>query len=607
MSTFPDFSAHVLRILRELGRNPGGGRVTYLAQTSQGHPIVLKQFQFAKGGGWAGFKAIERETQTLKDLKHPGIPRYLGSFETEDGFCLLQEYKEARPLSDPRSFTPDELKQIAISLLEILVYLQDRLPPIFHRDIKPENVLVSDDFRVYLIDFGFARIGGENLAMSSVAMGTFGFMAPEQTRNLQLTTASDLYGLGLTLVCVIAQLKSHEIGEYVDYSNQLDQKAIEAKLKGCSFRFIDWLNQMVAPDPKKRFPDAATALKALQPLYVKRTPEIKLSCTSLDFQATKIGEKLTQTITVTNLVKETVLEGYWEVAPHTNDPPHTPDSHPWISFSPKTVKGTQVTCKVNVDTRQLQAEREGSRWLVFHSNANANKVTVALQVKTAKNPVSLPIYPRYLWLLENLADITVVVLGAPTGFAVASGALDGVMAFGGALIGVMLGVTFGVVFVPMFALVFVFARAFGGAFVEAGAFARALGKALSGTGAFGGAGALSGALAFGGAFAFADVTGAFNVFWPLVCVGGIHGFFICGFLFEHYEQLPTLADRRSAWFRFWLRFILSLICGSGIGAAIPIVTLGAGVGLVYVSVLPMLTRRRQLAAQCRQEKYLIEP
>ena len=63
----------------------------------------------------------------------------------------------------------------------------------------------------------------------------------------------------------------------------------------------------------------------------------------------------------------------------------------------------------------------------------------------------------------------------------------------------------------------------------------------------------------------------------------------------------------AAWFRFWLRFILSLICGSGIGAAIPIVTLGAGVGLVYVSVLPMLTRRRQLAAQCRQEKYLIEP
>ncbi|MFZ9740240.1 MAG: serine/threonine protein kinase, partial [Prochlorotrichaceae cyanobacterium] len=339
MPEFPDFSAQGLQIIHELGRNPGGGRVTYLARTAQGHSVVLKQFQFAKGGNWTGFKAIERETQTLRDLKHPGIPRYLGSFETDDGFCLVQEYKEARPLSEPRSFNPDEIKHIATQLLNILVYLQDRIPQVFHRDIKPENVLVSDNLQVYLIDFGFARIGGENLAMSSVAMGTFGFMAPEQTRNLQLTTASDLYGLGLTLVCVIAQLKSHEIGEYVDWSNQLDQKAIEAKIKGCSFRFIEWLNQMVAPDPKKRFPDAAAALEALKPLYVKRTPEVKLSCTTLNFEATKVGEKLSQTITLTNSVPETVLEGHWEVAPHPNDPPHTPDRHPWISFSPKTVQG----------------------------------------------------------------------------------------------------------------------------------------------------------------------------------------------------------------------------------------------------------------------------
>ncbi|MGA1411625.1 MAG: protein kinase domain-containing protein, partial [Prochlorotrichaceae cyanobacterium] len=384
MPEFPDFSAQGLQIIHELGRNPGGGRVTYLARTAQGHSVVLKQFQFAKGGNWTGFKAIERETQTLRDLKHPGIPRYLGSFETDDGFCLVQEYKEARPLSEPRSFNPDEIKQIATKLLEILVYLQERIPQVFHRDIKPENVLVSDNLQVYLIDFGFARIGGENLAMSSVAMGTFGFMAPEQTRNLQLTPASDLYGLGLTLVCVIAQLKSHEIGEYVDWSNQLDQKAIEAKIKGCSFRFIEWLNQMVAPDPKKRFPDAATALEALKPLYVKRTPEVKLSCTTLNFEATKVGEKLSQTITLTNSVPETVLEGHWEVAPHPNDPPHTPDRHPWISFSPKTVQGNEVTCKVTVDTSHLQTERQGSRQLILHCNAK-NPENLILQVWTASN------------------------------------------------------------------------------------------------------------------------------------------------------------------------------------------------------------------------------
>jgi putative transposase len=95
----------------------------------------------------------------------------------------------------PRSFAPDEIKQIATSVLEILVYLQNRIPPIIHRDIKPENILVDEQINVYLVDFGFARIGEGEVAMSSMVKGTLGFMAPEQLFNRQLTEASDLYGL----------------------------------------------------------------------------------------------------------------------------------------------------------------------------------------------------------------------------------------------------------------------------------------------------------------------------------------------------------------------------------------------------------------------------
>lgn len=72
---------------------------------------------------------------------------------------MVQEYKHALSLSVPRSFSPDEIKQIALSVLEILVYLQNRIPPIIHRDIKPENILVNDQINVTLVDFGFARIG----------------------------------------------------------------------------------------------------------------------------------------------------------------------------------------------------------------------------------------------------------------------------------------------------------------------------------------------------------------------------------------------------------------------------------------------------------------
>jgi serine/threonine protein kinase len=80
--------------------------------------------------------AIEREIAVLRDLKHPGIPRYLNSFQTADGFCIVQEYKAAEPLSKDRSFSPEELKIIASKILEILVYLQNRIPPVIHRDPK---------------------------------------------------------------------------------------------------------------------------------------------------------------------------------------------------------------------------------------------------------------------------------------------------------------------------------------------------------------------------------------------------------------------------------------------------------------------------------------
>ena len=201
MRNFPDLSSYGFRVVRELGHNRAGGRVAYLAtslgqgEMAAGVPVVIKHFRFAhRGTTWSDYDAIEREIQVLRGLNHPGIPRYLGSFQTPQGFCLVQEYKNAPSLAVPRSFDPDEIKQIAVSLLNILIYLQNRIPSISHRDIKPENILVDDSMNVFLVDFGLARIGDGEMAVSSVAKGTIGFMAPEQLFNRQLNEASDLYG-----------------------------------------------------------------------------------------------------------------------------------------------------------------------------------------------------------------------------------------------------------------------------------------------------------------------------------------------------------------------------------------------------------------------------
>ncbi|MCZ0904355.1 protein kinase, partial [Microcoleus sp. HI-ES] len=179
---FPDFSNYGYQITRELGHNRAGGRVTYLAtEINTKRSVAVKQFQFAQtGANWAQYQACEQEIQILRELDYPSIPRYLDSFPTASGFCMVQEYKNAPSLANSHRWKPEQIKQIAISVLEILKYLQNRVPPVIHRDLKPENILVNDRMNVSLVDFGFARIGGGEVAASSVVKGTLGFMPPEQ-------------------------------------------------------------------------------------------------------------------------------------------------------------------------------------------------------------------------------------------------------------------------------------------------------------------------------------------------------------------------------------------------------------------------------------------
>jgi serine/threonine protein kinase len=277
MSNFPDFSNYGYQVIRELGHNRAGGRVTYLAnEINTSTLVVIKQFQFAQSAAsWSEYEAYQQEIHVLKGLDHPNIPRYLDSFPTTAGFCMVQEYKNAPSLLVSRHFPPQDVKQIAISILNILKYLQNQqqqLPPVIHRDIKPDNILVDDQLNVTLVDFGFARLGGGEVAVSSVVKGTLGFMPPEQLFNRQLTAASDLYGLGATLICLLTGTASTEIGNLIDDSGRINFKQ---KIPKLSSDWVDWLQKMVEPNVKKRYSDAAEALDALIPLDVLCVPKRK--------------------------------------------------------------------------------------------------------------------------------------------------------------------------------------------------------------------------------------------------------------------------------------------------------------------------------------------
>ncbi|NEO30865.1 MAG: protein kinase [Symploca sp. SIO3C6] len=287
MSNYQDFYRHNYQVQRDLGENCAGGCLTYVAtpltqEEKEKKLVLIKEFQFGhSGASWADYEAHQREMQWLQQFEHPGIPSYLDSFETLNGFCLVLEYKQAPSLTEQSYWKPEEVKEIAIAVLEILVYLQQQKPPLIHRALKPENILVEQcwhhpeqslqdgdlnnnyQLKAYLVDFGQAcRANGEADADNAVK-ATLGFTPPEQLLNQPLTAAYDLYGLGATLICLLTGMKSTEIGKLV---NQTYHLQFQHLLPHLSQQFVEWLEKMVAPDLKHRYANAAVAMAALKPI-----------------------------------------------------------------------------------------------------------------------------------------------------------------------------------------------------------------------------------------------------------------------------------------------------------------------------------------------------
>ena len=285
MNDFPNLTTYGYQIIEELGRNREGGRITWKAiakdagKPSREKVVVIKQFCFATfGSSWSGYKAYQREIELLQQLDHPGIPRYLGSVETDNGFCLIQEYIDALALQDKKSLNLAEIRIIMTKVLEILVYLQQQTPPIIHCDLKPANILVDDRLNVYLVDFGFASPGNRETAGSSVFKGTPGFIPPEQAIAPQ--PASDLYSLGVTIICLLTGKTALDLQQAVtkDHPYQLKFKPL---LPHLNQKFIRWLEKMVQPKLRDRFANATEALTALQSLDLTPESTTNISLSSL--------------------------------------------------------------------------------------------------------------------------------------------------------------------------------------------------------------------------------------------------------------------------------------------------------------------------------------
>ncbi len=200
-------------ILREIGR--GGMGSVFLAERSDREYRGLVALKLVKRGMDTDFilQRFRSERQILASLNHPNIARLLDGGTTDDGLpYFVMEYIEGEHLTDycrERQLPLRNRIELFRTVCSAVQFAHRNL--IVHRDIKPSNLLVTPDGVPKLLDFGLAKVldterSGESSYRTIAGIGIFTpeYASPEQVRTEAVTTASDVYSLGVVLYELLA-------------------------------------------------------------------------------------------------------------------------------------------------------------------------------------------------------------------------------------------------------------------------------------------------------------------------------------------------------------------------------------------------------------------
>jgi serine/threonine protein kinase/Flp pilus assembly protein TadD len=272
------------KILEKLGE--GGMGVVYKAEdTKLKRDVAIKFLPKQIAINEEERERFKIEAQAAAALNHPNIAHIYAIEDADDEMFIVMEYIEGKELKDiveahPKVPLPvDDVINYAAQIAEGLQVAHKK--GIVHRDIKSSNIMITEEGKVKIMDFGLAKVGGHtNLTKAGTTLGTVGYMSPEQTRGEEVDQTTDIWSLGIVLYEMLTGERPFK-GEYeaatiYEILNE-EPKDIHTFRQDVPNAIATLLSEMLQKDPNKRIKSTTEILGRLKikPVETKSKKEEK--------------------------------------------------------------------------------------------------------------------------------------------------------------------------------------------------------------------------------------------------------------------------------------------------------------------------------------------
>jgi eukaryotic-like serine/threonine-protein kinase len=256
------------RIIRRLGS--GGMADVYCAEDTQlGRQVALKLLyrRFAEDSEFV--ERFRREASSAAGLQHPNVVQVFDRGEWDGTYYIAMEYLTGRNLKqvvrDHGALEPALAVDLTIQILKAARFAHRR--GIVHRDIKPHNVIVDDEGRAKVTDFGIARAGASDMTETGSIMGTAQYLSPEQAQGHPVDARADLYSIGVVLYELLCGAPPFDAESPVTIAlKQVSEEPVPPMRRNpaVSPALDAVVMRALRKDPAQRFQDADAFIAALE-------------------------------------------------------------------------------------------------------------------------------------------------------------------------------------------------------------------------------------------------------------------------------------------------------------------------------------------------------